>query len=198
MEATFISTVVLLFLVMDPFGGIPLFVTALRNVEEGRKIRVVLRECLIAFVLLLGCLIGGQHILNVLQLSQTSLGIAGGIVLFIIALRIIFPTTDGVFGDIPGGEPFIFPLAIPLIAGPSALATVLLLASRYPERLLEWVAALSLAVGLSALILSLGNKVLRLLGERGLLAAERLVGLVLTAMAVEMFLNGVKEFLRAL
>ena len=195
MEATFISTTILLFLVMDPLGGIPLFIAALKNVEETRKMRVVMRECLFAFIVLFVFLFFGARIMELLRLSQTSLGIAGGIILFLIAIRITFPSrTQGVFGDLPDVEPFIFPLAIPAIAGPSALATVLLLASRYPARMSEWILALIVSVSASALILVFGNRITRVIGARGVMAFERLAGLILTAVAVEMFLAGAKEF----
>jgi len=158
-------------MVMDPLGGIPLFIAALKNVEEKRRTFVVIRECVFAFILLLVFLLFGKPLLNLLQLSETSLGIAGGIILFLIAIKIIFPSRDsGIFGDLPDVEPFIFPLAVPLIAGPSALATVLLLVSRYPSRLTEWILALTLAIGVSALILSSGNRIIKFLGARGVLA----------------------------
>lgn len=198
MQITFISAVILLFIVMDPLGGIPLFTTVLRNVPELRRPRVILRECLIAFAVLLLFLLCGRRLLSWLQISETSLGISGGIILFLIAIRIIFPTKEGVFGGLPEGEPFIVPLAVPLIAGPSAVATVLLLVSKAPERLLEWIAALTLAVMVSTILLSLGARITRLLGDKGIMAIERLMGLVLTAISVEMFLNGVRVFVRGL
>lgn len=195
---TFTSATILLFLVIDPFGSIPLFISALKNVEEGRRLKLVLRECAVAFVVLAAALFAGQKFLDVMQVSQTSLGMAGGIILFIIALRIIFPPPEGVFGDFPDGEPYIVPLAIPLIAGPSALATVLLLAARQPELLWQWFGALVLAVTLSTIILVLGSRLTKFLGERGVIALERLVGLIITTVAVEMFLNGLKDFVHQL
>ena len=196
MEMTFISAVILLFIVMDPLGGIPLFTVVLRNVHEGRRLKIILRECAFAYGVLLLFLLCGGVLLEWLQISETSLGIAGGIILFLIAIRIIFPTEEGIFGGLPDGEPFVVPLAIPLIAGPSAIATVLLLVSRSPDRLGEWVAALTLSVLISTGILALGGRITRLLGDRGIMAVERLMGLLLTAISVEMFLNGVRVFVR--
>jgi MarC family membrane protein len=195
MDLSFVSATLLLFFVLDPLGNIPLFVTALQNVDPKRRTRVVLRECVIAFVVLILFLFFGQKFMQILNLSKTSLGIAGGVILFLIALRIIFRPKEGIFGDFPGDEPFIVPLAVPSIAGPSALATVLLLVSRAPERILEWAMALTLAVAISTSVLALGSQITQWLGVRGVMALERLMGLILTAIAVEMFLQGIEEFI---
>src|SRR3970282_2263396 len=146
MDVSFTSAVVILLLVMDPIGNIPLFVSLLRPVEAARRRRVILRECAIAFGVLLVFVFFGAAILGVLGLSDPSLTIAGGVILFLIALRMIFRRPEGIFGDTVGGEPFILPLAIPSIAGPAAIATVMLLASRAPQRLLEWCVAVSVAM----------------------------------------------------
>jgi MarC family membrane protein len=190
-----LSAVILLFLVMDPLGNIPLFLAALRDVDAHRRKRIIVRELLIAFCVLALFLFSGKHILAALQISETSLSVAGGIVLFLISIRMIFPSMGGVFGDTSGGEPFIVPLAIPLVAGPSALATVLLLAAREPGRWAEWLLALACAWLISAVILLLSDNLHRFFGERGLVAIERLMGLVLTTVAVEMFLTGIQQFL---
>ena len=166
--------------------------------EESQRLRIVLRECGIAFLLLLIFLLCGKDLLKLLQLSESSLGIAGGIILFLIALRIVFPTSQGVFGDLPEGTPFIVPLAVPLVAGPSAITTVMLLSSRWPAERLQWALALTVSITISVLILSLGKWITLLLGERGVMAIERLMGLVLTALAVEMLLNGIKDFIHHL
>lgn len=198
MDVTFVSATLLLLFVLDPFGNIPLFVTAMNTVEPSRRFAVVLRECIVAFGVLLLFLFFGRRFLEILQLSQTSLGIAGGVILFIIAIRIIFRPREGVFGDLPGGEPFIVPLAVPSIAGPSALAAVVLLVSRAPERIWEWGLALTIAVAISTTVLLLGSRITNWLGERGVMAVERLMGLILTAIAVEMFLDGIEEFIQHL
>lgn len=192
----FTSATILLLLVMDPLGGIPLFLAALAPVRQQARAKVILRECAIAFLVLLFFLFFGHNIMQVMHLSGTSLGIAGGIILFLIALRIIFPSREGIFGDLPEGEPFVVPLAIPLIAGPSAIATVLLLVSNEPTKLWVWVGALSASIALSTIVLMLGERITGILGSRGVQAFERLMGLVLTAVAVEMFLDGLREFIR--
>jgi small neutral amino acid transporter SnatA (MarC family) len=194
MQYTFLSAVILLLLVADPLGNIPIFVAALRNVAPERKAMVVLRECLIAFTILLLFMVFGNGFLQLLGLSDISLQIGGGVILFLIALRMVFPVPEGIFGTTPGGEPFIVPLAIPALAGPSALGTVLLLVSRDPSRLFEWIAALAVAMLISAAVLAMSGHLQRWLGERALIAMERLMGLVLTAISVEMILKGLRIF----
>jgi MarC family membrane protein len=198
MDISFTSAVVILLLVMDPIGNIPLFVSLLRNVEAARRTQVILRECAIAFAVLLVFVFFGASILGVLGLSDPSLTIAGGVILFLIALRMIFRRPEGVFGDTVSGEPFIVPLAIPSIAGPAAIATVMLLVSRAPQRLLEWCVAVSVAMLVTAALLVSADRLAKLAGEQGLLAFERLMGLILTAIAVEMLLRGIETFVRGL
>lgn len=179
---------------MDPVGNIPLFVSLLRNVSERRRTRVIVRECAIAFAVLLGFVFCGSFFLALLGLSDTSLGIAGGVILFLIALRMIFRHPEGVFGHEYGGEPFIVPLAIPAIAGPTALATVMLLVSREPQRKLEWIVALTIAMAATSLMLVFAERLAKWIGARGLMAFERLMGLILTAIAVQMLLKGIEGF----
>ena len=188
------SAAVLLILVIDPFGNVPLVVSAMKNVAPARRARVVLRECVAAYVILVAFMAGGQTFLRWLHLSETSLEIAGGVILFMIALRMVFPRPEGIFGDPPGAEPFLVPLAIPSIAGPSALATVMLMASRDPAKIAEWALALTIAMAVTAVVLVGAHRLQAILGERVVLAFERLMGLVLTALAVEMLLGGVRTF----
>jgi MarC family membrane protein len=188
------SAAVLLLLVIDPFGNVPIVVSALANVAPERRAKVILRECAAAYVILLAFMFGGQAFLRWLQLSEVSLAIAGGIILFLIALRMVFPHPEGVFGDAPGTEPFLVPLAIPLIAGPSAIATVMLMVSRNPSQRLAWVVALTAAMAVATIVLVAAYRLQRVLGERGMIAVERLLGLVLSALAVQMLLDGVRAF----
>ncbi|HEY0201808.1 MAG TPA: MarC family protein, partial [Burkholderiaceae bacterium] len=164
---------------------------ALRNVAPERRTHVIVREVLIAFALLLAFMFMGQSFLRVMGLSQLSLQLAGGVVLFLIALRMIFPAPD-TEQAVPQGEPLIVPLAIPALAGPSALATVLLLVSQAPERRLEWIAALSVTMLVCAIVLVMAERIQRVLGERVVTAFERLMGLVLVAVAVEMMIRALK------
>ena len=192
--AEIFSAGVLLLLVIDPFGNVPLVMAALPGGDARKRRRIVLRECVIAYAILLAFMLGGRTFLKWLQLSEDSLAIAGGTILFLIALRMVFRHPEGLFGDTTGNEPFIFPLAVPAIAGPSALATVMLMASRDPSHLGEWVIALTGAMLVTGLVLVGAPRLTRALGERGMLAAERLMGLVLTALAVQMLLNGIRNF----
>lgn len=198
MDVSLTSAVVILLLVMDPLGNIPIFVSILKDIDTPRRARIIVRECVIAYAVLLMFVFFGQRLLKLLGLTDTSLNIAGGVILFLIALRMIFKHPEGVFGDKLAGEPFIVPLAIPLIAGPTAMATVVLMVSRSPERIFDWVIALTAAVAVTMISLLFSERISKWIGERGLLALERLMGLLLTAIAVEMLLRGIEGFVRQL
>ena len=199
MTQSFFQTFILLILVTDPFGNVPLFVAALKEVPIQRRARIVVRECAIAFLLLLLVfMFFGQHFLAALHLSPVALRIGGAVILLIIAIRMIFPHPDGVLGRNEGGEPFIVPLAIPALAGPSALATVLLFSSESIGETMVHVAALA-AVGVVWLAVFLSaEKLQQRLGPQVMTAFERLMGLILTAMSVEMLLGGIREFVQTL
>jgi multiple antibiotic resistance protein len=191
------SAAILLFLVMDPLGNVPVFLAVLKDVSPQRKKLIIFRELLISLLVLMIFLFFGRHILNLLQISGPSLSIAGGIVLFLIALRMIFPIQQSGLGLSQEKEPFIVPLAIPLVAGPSAIASVLLMVAREPERISAWLIALIIAWIATAGILVASTYLSRALGQRGLTAIERLMGMILTTIAVEMFLQGLKKFMSA-
>lgn len=193
MNYSFISATILLLLITDPFGNIPIFANALRSVPLARRPRVILREVLIAFVLLLAFMFMGDGFLRLMNLSELALQLAGGVILFLIALRMIFPPA---VSQAPAelGEPLIVPLAVPALAGPSALATVMLLVSQAPQRRLEWVAALCVTMLVCAVVLVLAERIQRLLGDRFVVAVERLMGLILVAVSVEMLLRGFKAY----
>jgi len=198
MTQNFFQTFILLLLVTDPFGNVPLFVTALNPVPPPRRPAIVVRECAIAFLVLLVFMFFGRHFLTALQLSEVSLRIGGSVILLLIAIRMVFPHPDGVLGKSDGGEPFIVPLAIPALAGPSALATVLLFSRESAGEVLVHVAALA-AVGVVWLAVFLGaERLQKALGPQVMTAFERLMGLILTAMSVEMLLGGVREFVKTL
>ena len=195
MDHSFLSALVLLLLVLDPLGSLPIFISVMRGVEPGRRTPVALREVAIAFSVLALFMVGGQGFLNVMRLSERSLEVAGGVILLIIAIRMIFASGGEIYATQgPPREPFIFPLAVPLLAGPSAMATVLLLASRQPDRLLEWMGALTVAMLVSGTVLLLADRIRRLLGASVVSAIEKLMGLLLTAVAVEMILAGLKRY----
>ena len=190
-----VSAVVTLFLVMDPLGNVPLFLSALKTVRPERRRRVLVREIAFAYAVLLACVFLGNIALRLLGLEEGTISIAGGIVLFLIALRMIFPGEGGSGRETLEGEPFLVPLAVPLIAGPSTLAVLLLLQRSAPDHVGVLLLALTIAWALSGAILLSSTFVYRLLKERGLIAMERLMGMVLVMIAVQMFMNGIKTFL---
>ena len=191
-----ISAATLLFLVMDPLGNIPIFLSVLEDVAPERRTRVLIRELLLAFVVLVLFLFFGQYVLGFLQLSQHSIRIAGGIILFLIALKMVFPVKRSAHEvEEIQGEPLLVPLAIPMVAGPSAMAIVMLMATNNPDRMMDWLLALFAAWLLSSLILVSANGLKRFLGQRGLIAMERLMGMLLIALAVQMLLEGISAYL---
>ena len=197
MSHTFASATILLLLITDPLGNIPMFVNSLRAVAPERRAKVIVREVFIAFCILLAFMFVGESFLKAMNLSDVSLQIAGAVVLFLIALRMIFPPTDRV-NNLTTREPLIVPLAIPALAGPSALATVLLLVSQAPDRRLEWIGALSVTMLVCAVVLLLAERLQRWVGDSVVSAFERLMGLILVAISIEMFIQGLKALLKTL
>ena len=194
---TIAAAALLLFLILDPLGNIPILLSLFKDLPAARQRKVLLRELLIALVVLMLFLWGGQYALELMHLRQESVSIAGGIVLFLIGLRMIFPTPEGVMGEMPGGEPFIVPVAIPMIAGPSGMAAVMLLGSQEPGRMGDWMLALTIAWGATAIILFSATYLQKWLGTRVLTAIERLMGMVIVAISVQMLLDGIASYLRA-
>lgn len=195
MDHSFLSAFVLLLLVLDPFGSLPIFIAVLKGVPPARRRPVALREATIALAVLLAFMVAGQGFLRLMHLSERSLEVAGGVILLIIAVRMIFSSGAQIYASDGGArEPFVFPLAVPLLAGPSAMATVLLLGSRQPQQMLEWAAALTAAIAVCAGVMLSADRIRRLLGHSMVAAIEKLMGLVLTAIAVEMILAGLKRY----
>lgn len=193
---TLLSAAVLLFFVMDPLGNVPLFLSALRHVEPSRYRIVILRELLFALVILVAFLFVGRYLLDLLHVSRAALTAGGGVILLLIALRMIFPTAERSLHEEVQEEPFVVPLAVPYTAGPSMLATELLFMSREPERWPVWLGAVVLAWLASASILYFAANLRKLLGDRGLTAVERLMGMLLVVVAIEMLMTGAAEYLR--
>lgn len=187
---TLASAIVLLFLVIDPFGNVPFFVAALNNVDPARRRRVIIRELLIAYAVMVVFLFFGQPLLRVLGISGPALTIAGGVILFLIALRMVFPIRGRSSEEEIEGEPFIVPLAIPYVAGPSVLAVEMLLMSDAPSQWPVWLLAITAAWAATSIIVLFGSQVAARLGSRGLIAIERLMGMILVAIAIQMFLTG--------
>ncbi len=193
---TLYTAAITLFLVMDPLGNIPVFLSVLEHVEPQRRRRIIMRELLFALGILTVFLFLGKYILAGLNVSEPALSIGGGIVLFLIAIRMIFPQTKGQGTPKPTDqEPLLVPLAVPLVAGPSAMAMVILFATQYPDRILRWFLALLIAWLAGAVILLSAEVLRRYLGRRVITAVERLMGMILITVAIEMLLGGIQTFL---
>ena len=185
------SAAVLLFFLMDPLGNIPMLLSVLKGIDIKRQRMIILREVTIALGILILFLFAGKPLLNFLHLEQEAVTISGGIILLIIGLRMIFPKPEGIMGQQPGGEPFLVPIAIPMIAGPSVMAMLILMTQTNPEKMTNWFVALVISWIASSVILLTAPILLRFLKERGLIALERLMGMILVMMAVQMLINGV-------
>ncbi|MEL4359134.1 MULTISPECIES: MarC family protein [unclassified Luteococcus] len=189
------QAITLLFLVMDPLGNIPFFMTSLKKVAPERRQWVIARELLIALAIMVAFLFAGQGLLTLLQVSKEALTAAGGIILMLIAVRMVFPTPETTLEEVSlAQEPFIVPLAVPYTAGPSLLATEVLLMSQEPSRWMTWLGAVLAAWGMSSVILFLSGYLERILGERVLLALERLMGMILVLISTQMIFTGIREF----
>ncbi|ADT85682.1 YhgN family NAAT transporter [Vibrio sp. Vb2880] len=189
-----LSAATMLFLIMDPLGNLPVVLSILKHLDPKRRRKVLVRELCFALVILMLFLFAGQSILSFLHVQPETLSISGGIILFIIAIKMIFPSAGSITGLAAGEEPFIVPMAIPMIAGPSVIAALLLLSTQYPDNLLELSAAVILAWAGTFLILMFYGFFHKVLGERGLKAVERLMGLLLVMMSTQMLLNGIKSY----
>ena len=190
---TVLAAIFLLIIIMDPIGNVPVFLSILKNIPLERRKKIIIRELIIAFAILLFFMFIGRYLLQLLQIEQSSLGIAGGIILFIIAIRMIFPGTKPMFTHNEEAEPLVVPLAIPMLAGPSAIAAVILLMAQEPSRWIEWIFVVFVASLISGVILisseALGSK----LGNRALMAIERLMGIFLIMVSVDFILDGIKQ-----
>lgn len=193
---TIAAAALLLFLILDPLGNIPVFLSLLKALPPARQRVVIMRELLIALAVLMLFLWAGRYLLELMHLRQESVSIAGGIILFLIGLRMIFPPAEGIMGEQPDGEPFIVPMAIPMIAGPSGMAAVMLLGSQEPGRMGEWSLALAIAWVATAIILFSATYLQKWLGTRVLTAIERLMGMVIVAISVQMLMDGITAYLR--
>ena len=193
----FWQATLMLLIIMDPLGNIPLFHSVLSGVPEENRRRVMVRELFIALGALMLFLFAGNHILAALGLQGPTLSIGGGVVLFLIAINMVFPQ-HGLRTGTEREDPFIVPLAIPFIAGPSAIAALMLMASREPDRMSAWLGALGVAWGVTATLILASHKIMRLIGHRGLRAAEKLMGMLLIMISIQMFLNGIEQYLHHL
>jgi len=190
---TVLASILLLVIIMDPIGNVPVFLSILKNIPMERRKIIIIRELIIAFLILMFFMFVGRFLLQLLQISQSSLGIAGGIILFIIAIRMIFPGTKPMFSHDEESEPLVVPLAVPMLAGPSAIAAVILLMAQEPHRWLDWTLAVFVASLISGIILVSSESLGRKLGNRALTAIERLMGIFLIMISVDFVLDGIKQ-----
>ena len=192
--ATIFSVSFSLFLLMDPIGNIPIFLSVLKSVDPKRQKIIILRELLIALFVIIAFTFLGTPLLNLIGVQQHTVMIAGGIILFIIALKMVFPPPkDAEMKLRQDKEPLIVPLAIPLVAGPAVLAAVILY-SREQMSILITIFSILIAWVASTLILLISPFFERHLGPRGILACERLMGLLIVLIAVQMFLEGIGDY----
>ncbi|XBC39118.1 MAG: YhgN family NAAT transporter [Buchnera aphidicola (Nurudea shiraii)] len=192
-----ISSTVLLILIMDPLGNLPIFMSILKNLEPKRRRIVLLREMIIALLIMLLFLFLGENILKFLNLKTETVSISGGIILFLVAIKMIFPSHAHENHELKiKKEPFLVPLAIPLVAGPSLLATLILLSHEHLNKILYLTGSLLIAWICTVIILLSSNMFLRLFGTKGVDALERLMGLILIMLSTQMFLDGVKSWFK--
>lgn len=198
MEYSFWGGLMLMVLMADPLGNIPITISCMKGVPNNRRVRVLFRECMIAMGMLLLAMFFGRPFLAAVGLSDAALSIGGSVIVMLMAIRMVFPTKEGVFGETPGGEPYIVPIAIPAIAGPSTIATIMMLAASQPDRLFEWGLVVFITCAASFAVLASADWLERHMGEKLTFAFERLTGLLLAMMATQMFLGGFSSYLESL
>lgn len=189
---TIYTAMITLFLILDPFGNIPIYLSFLKKLPQKRRYFVIIREMIIALVILIIFLFFGRFFLNSLHISSPALTISGGVILFLIAIKMIFPAEFHSLHDENSDEPLIVPLAIPAVAGPTSIAMLILYSTKYPDKIFHWLFALVIAWVLTLLILLLSNFLNKILGSKIIHAIEKLMGIILTTMAVEMLITGIK------
>lgn len=193
---SFFNLVVILFLIMDPIGNISSSLSLLEGTPAKKRTWIIIREMLIALAVMIVFNFFGDFLFQILKVSDTTVRITSGVILFLIAIKILFPTTDSLRANLPEGEPFVTPLAIPLVAGPSLLATIMLFTNIEQSEFymlsaifLAWLAALG--------VLLVGKPLQRVLGTSGLTACERLMGMILVMLAIQRFLEGIQQFVKS-
>lgn len=184
----------ILFLTMDPVGNVSPFLTMVQDIDPKRHKIIVLREMLIALVFMVAFYLLGDFIFNLFHMDDPTLRFTSGVILFLTAIKILFPAADGLRANIVPGEPYVVPLAIPLIAGPSLLATILLFTNQASSQPIM-LQAIFIAWAMALVVLLFADKLRKYLTENGLMAAERLMGMILVMMAIQRFLEGIKSFI---
>ena len=194
-EFSIIGTAVLLMFILDPFGNVPLLLAILKDVDKQKKKFIIIRESVFGLIILLTFFFFGEAFLNIFHLETASVTIAGGVIFFVIALKMIFPGEKGNVALFGVDDPFVVPIAIPLIAGPSALATIMVMTKSYSDHFWALFASVVLAWSLSTFILYMSPFLYKLLKEKGLSALEKLMGMLLLMLAVQMFVDGVRALI---
>ncbi|MCG6200376.1 MarC family protein [Psychromonas antarctica] len=199
METTFpiFSTAVLLFFILDPFGNVPLLLSILKNIDKKKHSKIIIREMLIGLFILVIFMFFGEQFLSLFHLETQAITIAGGIIFFVISLKMIFPSANGgdLFAMKQGDEPLIVPIAMPMIAGPAALATLLVLAKTNVQHSGALFVSVLLAWAMTAAVLLFSPHLYKVLKVKGLTALERLMGMLLLIMSVQMFIDGIRALL---
>ncbi|MFA7431565.1 MAG: MarC family protein [Rhodospirillaceae bacterium] len=195
---TIAAAAITLFLLLDALGNAPIFLTILGTLPVARRRTALLRELGFAFAILVVFLLFGQVILGALGISSPALSVAGGVVLFVVALKMLFPNVQAPLVSTEGGDAWFVPMAVPLIAGPSSMAWVMLLATQHPDRMVDWFLAVVIAVGASGVVLLIANRLRDHVSDQVLRVVERLVGMILVVIAVQMLMDGIGEFLMSL
>jgi len=194
-EFSIIGTAVLLMFILDPFGNVPLLLAILKGVDEKRKKFIIIRESVFGLAILLLFFFFGENFLSIFHLETASVTIAGGVIFFVIALKMIFPGEKGNVALFGVEDPFMVPIAIPLIAGPSALATIMIMTKSYSDHFWALFASVILAWTMSTFILYMSPYLYKILKEKGLSALEKLMGMLLLMLAVQMFVDGIRALL---
>ncbi len=190
----FLSTVITFIIILDGFGNVPVFLGMLSGLTPKKRKLIILREMMFAILILIFFLFLGKYILSALHISEPALTISGGLILFLITIRLIFPQDYHKFNE-NDDIPMIVPLAVPLVSGPSSIAMTILYATKYPEKTFVWLLALLIAWLFTTIVLLLSDYLNKILGDKMLTAIERLMGIILSTVAVQMFLTGIKEFI---
>ena len=190
-----IENAILLMLVIDPFGNLPFVLAVTNGISGVRYRRLILRETALAMLILAGFAFPGEYILHYLNVGRASLTVAGGVILFLISLKMIFRSAAAIFEDNYRDDPVLVPIAVPALAGPSAITTVMVLHGQQQTGAVNLLLALFAVCFVTAVILLLGRRISDYLGQRGIRALEKFMGLLLNLVAVNMILVGIKAFL---
>lgn len=190
-----LTLTLILFFIMDPFGNISSYLHMVRGIAPKRQRYLVMREMLLALLVMLTFFFIGDYILYGLGLSLVTVKISSGLILFLVAIKILFSSQSSLRANLPQEEPFLIPLAIPLIAGPALLATIMLYALTEPSRI-TMLSSIFIAWLASVGVLLAAPRLERILGVNGLTACEKLMGMVLILLSLQRFLEGIKEFLK--